>query len=101
MWEAEIVPQNILPENTVLMSFRAAIVDKTKLRLLRVKWDVIIIDECHKIKAHNTKISQLVHTLSRRAKYTWGLSGTPRGKSDLDIYCQFHNILQDLVCQLA
>lgn len=92
MWEAEIVPQNILPRNTVLMSFNSAIVDNTKANLMKVKWDVIIVDECHKIKSHNSKSSKLVYQLSKKAEYTWGLSGTPRGNSDVDIFCQFHNM---------
>ena len=92
MWEAEIVPQNILPRNTVLMSFNSAIVDNTKANLMKVKWDVIIVDECHKIKSHNSKSSKLVYQLSKKAEYTWGLSGTPRGNSDIDIFCQFHNM---------
>lgn len=92
MWEAEIVPQNILPKNTILMSFNSAIVDNTKASLMKVKWDVIIVDECHKIKSHNSKSSKLVYQLSKKAEYTWGLSGTPRGNSDVDIFCQFHNM---------
>lgn len=92
MWNAEIVPQNILPKNTVLMSLNAAIQEKTKLKLVKIKWDVIIIDECHKIKSHNSKSSKLVYLLSKKAEYVWGLSGTPRGNSDIDIYCQFHNM---------
>lgn len=92
MWNAEIVPQNILPKNTVLMSLSAAIQDKTKLKLIGIKWDVIIIDECHKIKSHNAKSSKLVYQLSRKTEYVWGLSGTPRGNTDIDIFCQFHNM---------
>ncbi len=92
MWNAEIVPQGILPKDAVLMSFNAAIVEKTKASLLKIKWDVIIIDECHKIKSHNTKSSKLVYQLSKKAEYVWGLSGTPRGNNDVDIYCQFHNM---------
>ena len=92
MWEAEMEPQGILPLNTVLMSFTSAIQDKTKIKLMSIKWDVIVIDECHKIKSHNSKISKLVYNLSQNAKYVWGLSGTPRGNSDVDIYCQFHNM---------
>lgn len=92
MWNAEIVPQNILPKNTVLMSLNAAIQDATKRKLLMMKWDVIVVDECHKIKSHNSKSSKLVYQLSRRTEYVWGLSGTPRGNSDVDIYCQFHNM---------
>ena len=92
MWNAEIVPQNILPENTILMSFNSAIQEQRKQSLLKIKWDVIVIDESHKIKAHNTKISKLVYSLSKYAEYVFGLSGTPRGNSDIDIYCQFHNM---------
>ena len=92
MWNAEIVPQNILPKNTVLMSLSAAIQEKTKLKLIGIKWDVIIVDECHKIKSHNAKSSKLVYQLSRKTEYVWGLSGTPRGNTDIDIFCQFHNM---------
>lgn len=92
MWNAEIVPQNILPENTVLMSLSAAIQEKTKVKLNSIKWDVLIIDECHKIKSHNSKSSKLVYMLSKKTEYVWGLSGTPRGNNDIDIFCQFHNM---------
>lgn len=92
MWLPEIERQKIMPINTVYMSFNSAIQEKTKSRLLNVKWDVLIVDECHKIKAHNTKTSKLVYQLSRNIKYVWGLSGTPRGNSDIDIFCQFHNM---------
>lgn len=92
MWEAEMAPQNILPLNTVMMSFTSAIQDATKIKLMSIKWDIIVIDECHKIKSHNSKISKLVYSLSKKAKYVWGLTGTPRGNNDVDIYCQFHNM---------
>lgn len=92
MWEVEIVPQNILPENTILMTLNKAIQDDTKKQLLSVKWDVIIVDECHKIKSNSTKMSKLVYQLTRNAEYAWGLTGTPRGNNDIDIFCQFHNL---------
>lgn len=92
MWISEIEPQDILPKNTVMMTFNSAILDRNKYDLLKVKWDVIIVDECHKVKSHNSKISKLVYQLSKKAEYTWGLSGTPRGNNDVDIYCQFHNM---------
>ena len=92
MWNAEIVPQNVLPKNTTLMTFNSAILDKNKTSLLGTKWDVIVIDESHKIKSHNSKISKLVYLLSKKTEYVWGLTGTPVGNSDVDIYCQFHNM---------
>lgn len=92
MWNAEIVPQKILPKNTVLITTSAAIRDKTKQMLLKTHWDVIIVDECHKIKSNTSKISKLVYMLTRKCEYVWGLSGTPRGNSDIDIFCQLHNL---------
>lgn len=87
MWQPEIVPQGILPDNTYLITDRTAIGDMAKILLAR-KWDVIIIDECHIIKAHNSKIHKLVLKLCNRAEYAWGLTGTPRGNNDIDIWCQ-------------
>lgn len=92
MWEAEIVPQKVLPPDTTIVTFSKAIQDSTLPTLLKTKWDIIIIDESHKIKARATKISKLVFNLSKRAEYVWGLSGTPRGNTDVDIFCQFHNM---------
>lgn len=92
MWASEIEPQGILPKNTVMMSFNAAIQEKTKLQLMKVKWDILVIDECHKIKANTSKTSKLVYQLSKKTQYVWGLSGTPRGNNDVDIFCQFHNM---------
>ena len=92
MWLAEIDTQKIMPKNTVYMSFNTAIQDKNKTQLTKIKWDILIVDECHKIKGHNTKTSKLVFLLSKKIPYVWGLSGTPRGNNDVDIYCQFHNM---------
>ena len=92
MWNSEIVPQDILPKDTVLMSFTAAIQDATKPKLLKIKWDIIVIDECHKVKSNSSKISKLVYQLSKKAEYCFGLTGTPRGNCDIDIFNQFHNM---------
>lgn len=92
MWEAEIAPQNILPKNTVMISFNSAIVEKTKQKLLQVNWDIIVVDESHKIKSNTSKTSKLVYLLTKKCKYAFGLSGTPRGNNDIDIFCQFHNL---------
>lgn len=45
MWRAEIVPQNILPKNTYMVTDRTAI-GAVKEALVNTKWDVIIADEC-------------------------------------------------------
>ena len=92
MWLAEIVPQNILPKHTTLVSITKAVQNDVQIELLRTKWDIICLDECHRVKAHNTKIAKLLYKLTKKCEFVWGLSGTPRGNSDVDIYCQFHNL---------
>lgn len=87
MWQPEIVPQKILPKNTYLVTDRTAI-GKTSEALLGVKWDVIVVDECHIIKANSSKIHKLIYKLCKNVEYAWGLTGTPRGNSDVDIWCQ-------------
>lgn len=87
MWQPEIVPQKILPADTYLVTDRTAIGDLSH-ELLRIKWDVIIIDESHIVKAHNSKIHKLVLKLCRNVEYAFALTGTPRGNRDIDIWCQ-------------
>ena len=89
MWEVEIVPQSILPKETYLITDRTAIGDMSQL-LLAKHWDVVIVDECHIIKSHSSKIHKLIYKLCRNIEYAWGLTGTPRGNSDIDIWCQLH-----------
>lgn len=92
MWESDIVPQNILPKHTVLLSLSSAIVETRKEKLLKQHWDILVVDESHKIKSISTKSSKLVYRIAKKTKYAWGLTGTPRPNSDIDVFCQFHNL---------
>jgi len=87
MWKPDIVVQRILPENTYLVTDRTAI-GAISEELLKMKWDVLVVDECHIVKAHNSKIHRLVRKISVKTEYVFGLTGTPRGNSDIDIWCQ-------------
>lgn len=92
MWLTEIKPQNVLPLDTVYMTFNKAIQPDTVYALQHRHWDVIIVDEAHKCKGISTKTSRLLHKLTKRAEYVFGLTGTPRGNTDVDIFCQLHNL---------
>jgi SNF2 family DNA or RNA helicase len=48
-------------------------------------YDIIIVDEIHRIRTHNTKQTKAVVRLGKKAQYRWGLTGTP-----------IHNKLEDL-----
>jgi len=55
--------------------------------LLQKKWDCVICDESHKIKAAGAKASRLAYRLT--AKKRLALTGTPMPHSPLDLYGQF------------
>lgn len=46
-----------------------------KTALHEVKWERVILDECHIIRNKNTKVFKGCHDI--KATYRWGLSGTP------------------------
>jgi SNF2 family DNA or RNA helicase len=54
-----------------------------------VKFDMIIADECHRLKSPGGKASKFFSLLGRSVKYRLGLSGTPMSHTPLDIYAQY------------
>lgn len=57
--------------------------------LRKVDFDMIILDESHRVKSAGSKISKYVAMLGRTAKYKMCLSGTPMANSPLDVYGQY------------
>jgi SNF2 family DNA or RNA helicase len=57
--------------------------------LLKYNWDLLIVDEAHKIKSPSGKASWMCKTLGRKSKRRLLLSGTPMPHSPVDIYAQF------------
>lgn len=49
--------------------------DFKKTPLHFIEWERVILDECHIIRNKNTKVFKGCHDI--KAKYRWGLSGTP------------------------
>lgn len=91
MWKKDIDQYYDLPKNTTMINFERCIGSMYK-ELISKRWKVIVIDECHKVKGHNSKISKFVHRISANATYVWGLTGTPRGNTDIDIFCIFRHL---------
>ena len=57
--------------------------------LLRTQFDMVILDESHRAKAANSKVSKYLAVLGRRVERKMCLSGTPMANSPLDIYGQY------------
>ena len=56
--------------------------------LLAWQPDLIIADESHKIKTHNTRASKALHRLGAAARYRLALTGTPVTNKAIDLFSQ-------------
>lgn len=65
---------------------------KGKASKLKSSYDLVIADESHRIKNHNSIQSKQTYFLARNAKYRLALSGTPKGNSDWDFIGQYRFI---------
>jgi len=60
--------------------------------LHKVKWDCIILDECHKIKNHKAKRTQALYLLTPGVPRVVMMSGTPVQNSPTDLFPLFHTL---------
>lgn len=55
-------------------------------------YDVVILDEVHKLKGKTTKTSKKFRVITAKATYVWGLTGTPVANNYADIYNIYKNM---------
>ena len=55
-------------------------------------YDVVILDEVHKLKGKATKTSRKFRTVTAKAQYVWGLTGTPVANNYADVFNIFRNM---------
>jgi len=95
MWKVEILPQKILPKETYFVTDRTAI-GAVKQAIVQKKWDIIVIDECQSLRSGVTRAksqyAKLVHSLTGRAEYVFGMTGTLSGNSEIEPWCVLHNL---------
>lgn len=73
----------------VIGNFEMALSKVFREWAVKVGWDLLVIDESHKVKAHNGSISKFVRTLADKIGKRLLLSGTPMPHSPLDIWAQY------------
>lgn len=76
------------------VSLQVAIINydnvKTRLELLqKFQFDVIVLDESHKIKAMNAKRTKAILELAMSCKRRFILTGTPLTQNPMDLFAQF------------
>lgn len=60
--------------------------------LLQYEWDLIVLDEAHKIKAPGGKTSKFLAQLGRKAKFRLAQTGTPNADKPTDVYALYRFI---------
>ena len=73
----------------VVCNYEAAWQGELKKFFLAHEWDVLGLDESHKIKAPNGRWSRFAEALRRRADRAVAMTGTPMPHSPPDLYGQF------------
>jgi SNF2 family DNA or RNA helicase len=83
----------------VVLNYDACFRTPLSDELMKIPWDIVVLDECHRVKAPMGVTSKFVAKLAQKARKVIGLSGTPlstgqRGRGGkkigawLDIYGQ-------------
>ena len=73
--------------NVVIVNYESAW--RLEKELLEFDADIIVADEGHKIKTHNTKQSKSLHKLGAKAKYKMLLTGTVITNKAIDVFSQY------------
>lgn len=77
------------PEDAIyITNYQALLMPKLYARFLKFGFQVVVLDESHKIKTYNSKTTKCVQALGQRAKYRYCLSGTPILNTAFDIFPQ-------------
>lgn len=73
----------------VVLNYESAWRGNLAVKLLDVEWDMVILDESHRIKSPGGKASRFCGLLSKMAQKRVCLTGTPLPHSPLDAYGQY------------
>ena len=73
----------------VVLNYEAAWREPFAAWALQQNWDCVILDESHRIAAHDSKVSKFCAKLGRVARRRLCLTGTPLTQTPLSIFGQF------------
>lgn len=76
----------------VVINYEAAWREPFAAWALGYKWDLVVLDEAHRIKSDKGKASKFCADLRGAAKRVTGMSGTPMPHGPLDIFGQYRAI---------
>lgn len=80
---------NVSQHDITMINYEKIARDRT---FAKQYFDVIILDEVHRIKGRTSKTSRYLRELNRKAMYVWGLTGTPVANNYVDVYNIYNNM---------
>lgn len=78
-----------MDKTVVVVNYDAIWRDPLGDLLRQLHFDMVILDESHRIKAAGSKVSKYLALLGKSVPYKLCLSGTPMANSPLDVYGQY------------
>lgn len=70
----------------IVLNYEAAIQPVMARWLQSKSWDVVVADEAHRLKTHNSKTSRIAHRIGKQARRRLALTGTPLPHSPMDAF---------------
>lgn len=80
--------ENILKQSTLIYICNYKSLTPDIDALIEKKFDIVIFDESHKIKNPETYMSKAAFKIIETAEFIYGLTGTPRGNTHMDVMNQ-------------
>ena len=75
------------PLQVVIVNYESAW--RLEKELMEFNADIVVVDEMHKIKTHNTRQSKAIHKFGAKASYKIGLTGTVITNKAIDVFSQY------------
>lgn len=94
VWKQEIQLVGVDPSYFEVVSFESFRIHQ--LRYLKEFWDLVIVDESHRIKERSSQVTKAVWKVGRKSRKRLILSGSPQGNGMEDYYAQLRFIRPDL-----
>lgn len=76
-------------DTAIVINYDSARMEPFASWALSQRWDLVVLDESHRIKSPTSAISKFCWSLGRKAEYRLALTGTPMPHAPLDLWSQF------------
>lgn len=73
----------------VVVNYETTLRPEFRKWAMQQPWDMLILDESHRVKAPEGKMSQWISQLAKRIPRRLGLTGTPMPHSPIDLFSQY------------